>query len=57
MYVKLLQNLEFILKGEVEMLKKAINSGILFSSILLVGCKGEPEGEPQYLDGKHLFVS
>ena len=26
------------LKGEVEMLKKAIISGIIFSSILLVGC-------------------
>ena len=30
--------MQFILKGEVEMLKKAIISGIVFSSILLVGC-------------------
>jgi hypothetical protein len=31
------------LKGAVGMLKKAIISGIIFSSILLVGCNGEPE--------------
>lgn len=30
--------MQFIVKGEVEMLKKAIISGIVFSSILLVGC-------------------
>lgn len=31
------------LKGEVEMLKKTIISGIIFSLILLVGCNGEQE--------------
>lgn len=31
----------FILKGEVEMLKIALISGILFCSILLVGCNEE----------------
>jgi len=33
------------LKGELEVFKKAIILGILFSSILLVGCNGEPEVE------------
>jgi uncharacterized protein YcfL len=40
------------LKGEVEMLKKAIISGIVFSSILLVGCsdeQNEEQGQTQSL--------
>lgn len=32
------------MKGEVDVLKKAIISGIVFSSILLVGCSGEEKG-------------
>lgn len=33
------------MKGEVELLKKIIITGIVFSSILLVGCNAEPEVE------------
>jgi len=32
------------MKGEVEVLKKTIISGIVFTSILLVGCNGEEKG-------------
>lgn len=37
--------MSLILKGEIEVLKKAFISGILFSSIMLVGCNGESEVE------------
>lgn len=30
-------------EGEGEMIKKAVISGVLFSSFFLVGCNGEPE--------------
>lgn len=40
-----MQNPFFIIKGEVELLKKIIITGIVFSSILLVGCNAEPEVE------------
>ena len=33
------------LKGELRMIKQAIISGVVFSSILLVGCNGETEVE------------
>ena len=40
------------LKGELEVMKKAIISGIVFSSILLVGCsdeQNEEQGQTQSL--------
>lgn len=40
-----LRDISLILKGEIGVLKKAIISGVLFSSIMLVGCNGESEVE------------
>ena len=56
--------MSFILKGEVDMLKKAIVSGALFVSILLAGCNGESEvivledsGSEEVLPPETIFMS